>query len=241
MFSDIELYFSNPNSVKGNSLLLEGDESKHAVKVMRHNPGDKIYATDGKGKIYRGLIQSIDEKIVEIDIFEKFEYPDNFQNIYFCLARTKSRDRFEFALEKSIELGITNFIIFQSDRTIAKGEKLERWNKISLSAMKQSLRSYLPNLRYVNSTDKLFNIDSDKVLFDQKSKLTLSDFISNNNLNEIAQGDKKALFIFGPEGGFSDREEDMFSNSIKLRLTENRLRSETAVVTAASIINTISG
>ena len=73
------------------------------------------------------------------------------KNIFFCIPKLKYSDRFEFALEKCTELGITNFIIFDSERSIHKSDKKERWEKIVLSAMKQSLRSYLPNITVINS------------------------------------------------------------------------------------------
>ena len=227
--SDIELYYSS--NVIGGNLDLTGDESKHITKVMRHSLGDTLHATDGIGNYYETTISEITKGRVKSSIRNIKKYKNELENIFFCFPRLKSSSRFEFELEKSIELGITNYIIFNSERTIPKGEKLERWNKIALAAMKQSLRTYLPKIEYANSLKNIGKYEVKKIFFDQKSKIELVDFLKENkNDNE------KLFFIFGPEGGLSSRELSFFENSKQLKLTNNRLRAETAVVTAASVI-----
>ena len=227
--SDIELYYSS--NVIGGNLDLTGDESKHITKVMRHSVGDTLHVTDGVGNYFETTISEITKGSVKSSIRNRKKYKNELENIFFCFPRLKSSSRFEFELEKSIELGITNFIIFNSERTIPKGEKLERWNKIALAAMKQSLRTYLPKIEYANSLKNIGKYEVKKIFFDQKSKIELVDFLKEDkNDNEIL------FFIFGPEGGLSGRELSFFENSKQLRLTNNRLRAETAVVTAASVI-----
>ena len=122
-------------------------------------------------------------------------------------------------------------IIFNSDRSIAKGEKLDRWNKIAQSAMKQSLRSYLPKIQFVESVEKINQMEGKKYIFEQKAELKLIDLVHDYNLL-----DENNFFIFGPEGGLTDKEIESIDNSELLLLTSNRLRTETAVVAAASSI-----
>ena len=229
--SEIELYYSS--DVVDNYIQMSEEESKHILKVMRHSIGDEIYITDGKGSIFKASIIEACSTIITLRIIERKKNLNLFKNIYFCFPRLKKNDRFEFALEKCIELGITNFIIFNSDRTIAKGEKLGRWNKIALAAMKQALRSYKPNIKYVDSVNGLNELSGVKLIFDQNSESNLKDYISD----ELKAADENVFFIFGPEGSLTQDEIESITNSKNVQLTKNRLRTETAVVTAASLLS----
>ena len=226
--SNIELYYS-AQITNNNLIIVEDDDFKHIVKVMRHALGDEIYITDGLGKIYRSKISEIKKNSLSSEIEETINHDNKFSNIIFCIPKLKSNDRFEFALEKCVELGITNFIIFDSERTIAKGNKIERWNKILISAMKQSLRSYLPNISLRNSVEEIKNLQGEKIIFEQNSAETFLRF--KNDLS------KKYYFVFGPEGGLSENELNLFEENEKYNLSSNRLRSETAVIKCASIVD----
>jgi len=231
--SKIELYYSS--DVVDNYIQMSEEESKHILKVMRHTIGDEFYVTDGKGSIFKVSIIEACSTIITLRIIERNKNINLFEKIYFCFPRLKKNDRFEFALEKCIELGITNFIIFESDRTIAKGEKLDRWNKIALAAMKQSLRSYKPNIKYVDSVNGLNEFSGLKLIFDQNSESNLKDFFSD----ELNVADENVFFIFGPEGSLMQEEIASITNSKKVKLTNNRLRTETAVVSTASLLSQV--
>lgn len=227
--SNIELYFTELASIRDNNFLLQETEFNHAIKVMRNKLGDKIFASDGKGKIYEGIICIIDNKFLQAEISKTYTYDNNLSNITFCIPNLKNPDRLKFALEKCTELGITNFVIYNSNRTIKKHLSLDRLEKIMLSAMKQSLLSYLPKIEVVNSAAEISRIKSEKIIFDQSA---------HKNLNEFDfQNDKKYFLIFGPEGGLTDDEENMIDPAEKLNLAKNRLRSETAIIKAASLIS----
>jgi 16S rRNA (uracil1498-N3)-methyltransferase len=224
--SNIELYFSSTVSEKAEMIELINDEFHHAVKVMRNREGDKIYITDGKGNIFKGIISNISKDHLTANTTEHKNYKNKLSNITFCLPVLKNPDRFKFALEKCTELGITNFIIFNSIRSVVKAKSVDKWNRTLLSAMKQSLRSFLPEISIVNDIKDLLNINSEKLIFDQSGK----DIFNRNILTE-----QNYLFIFGPEGGFSNEELSCFNNIFKLE--ENRLRSETAVIKCASLVS----
>ncbi len=238
--SDVELYYTN-KPIVGNQIPIEGEECHHILNVMRHNSGDLVYVTDGKGTIYKSSITSIEKKRVSAEIIESTEYENKLAGICFCIPRLKSADRFEYALEKSVELGITNFIVFDSTRTVAKGEKIERWEKILIAAMKQSLRAWLPKVSYVKNFSEIFKLSGTKILFDQNAGQTLNSLMPILNSKFAISN---YFFIFGPEGGFTEDElrlsaEAGIENSeLRISLAENRLRSETAIVTAASILST---
>lgn len=239
--SDVELYYSSLPIVDENFLLLD-EECHHIQHVMRHKEGDSIYVTDGKGYIYNSTIERINKYNIECKIASKQKYNNKYANICFCIPRLKNADRFEFALEKCVELGITNFIVFESKRTIAKGEKLERWEKILLSAMKQALRAWLPKIYFVKYVTEIMKMDGEKILFDQNAVEPFNSVFANRILN--SQVSTLKYFIFGPEGGFSNDEFEVMSDELrtksaelyKVKLTSNRLRSETAIITAASVL-----
>ncbi len=143
---DIELYYTPIHPEDDILTLTEKDELNHIFKVMRHKEGDEIYITDGRGHIYKTTIISLSLENLTASILEVYEYEDKNKNLIFCIPRLRSAERFETALEKCTELGITNFVVFDSERTIPRGNKKNRWEKILASAMKQSLRSFLPKL-----------------------------------------------------------------------------------------------
>lgn len=239
--SDIELYFSP--KVSGQQILVEGEECHHIKDVMRHENDDEIFVTNGLGSIYRTKIESIDSKKISCKIIEEKNYPNQYSNFTFCIPRLRTADRFEFALEKCVELGIANFIVFDSQRTVAKGEKLDRWQKILISAMKQSLRAWLPKVSYVKSVEELSKLSGIKILFDQNSEQKFSEFTLTLNSKLVTQN---FFFIFGPEGGFSKEElkidslrlasSEARNGELKIKLADHRLRSETAIVTAAALL-----
>ncbi len=230
--SNAELYFSNRIDEKQSLAIVEDLEAKHISKVMRHSVGDELNITNGKGEIFKTEIIETDKKNIFCRILKKQIYLEEFPSSIFCLPRMKNNDRFEFALEKCVELGITNFIVYQADRSIAKGEKIERWMKVAQSAMKQSLRSYLPKIEFEKSLKGISNREGKKVILEQNSKINFMGFLRTD---EFISSEKK-YFIFGPEGGLTSEELDLANNSIKLRLTGNRLRAETAIISAASAI-----
>ena len=224
--SDIELYYSSPENISNNEIRISGDDYKHIVKVMRHSVGDEIYVTDGKGEIFLSTIEDIKKDFLVASEKKALKYENEFSNIFFCIPKLKSSDRLEFALEKSTELGITNFIIFDSERAIHKSDKKERLGKIALSAMKQSLRSYLPVITAINSLKDIYKLEGNKIVLEQKSEKKISELKINREENYY--------FIFGPEGGFTKEELNLFDE--KYKLADNRLRTETAIIKCASLI-----
>jgi 16S rRNA (uracil1498-N3)-methyltransferase len=226
-FSNIELYYS-PGGIINNNIFVEGEDFNHIIKVMRHSERDILYITDGKGNIYESQINSINKNSLSAVSLKTYHYENVKQNIFFCIPKLKNADRFEFALEKCAELGVTNFIIFESRRTISRGEKTDRWNKILISAMKQSLRCYLPEIKVVNSIKEIFPLEGGKIGFEQNS--------SNNISRLIIIPDVNYYFIFGPEGGLDKDELELFNLENIYNLADNRLRTETAVIKAASLL-----
>lgn len=223
--SNIELFYSPRENISGETISLTGDEFKHAVKVMRSKIGDTIYITNGYGLIFKTEVLSIDKDNLSAKIVETIKTENKFENIFFCIPKLKNPGRFKFAIEKCVELGVTNFIIYESNRTIAKGTNIKRWEKIALSAMKQSLRAYLPKIQLVNDLSNIAELNGEKIIFEQNAE---KNFKFNNDRGI------KYYFVFGPEGGLTDVEIQLFESEEIYTLSGNRLRSETAIIKVAS-------
>lgn len=231
--SNAELFYSD--QINQAHLIISGEEVHHIKDVMRFRTGDEIFITDGKGNIFKSVINAISKNNIQCSTNEVLHYPDYFSNFTFCLPRLRTQDRFEFALEKCVELGITSFIVFDSIRTVAKGEKLNRWNKVALSAMKQSLRAWLPKINHVKSVSDIATFKGKRIIFEQSANISFSEFLHNPSISTIQD---HFYFVFGPEGGFADEEIAMTKKCSFVKLTGNRLRTETAIVAAAGILGT---
>ena len=224
--SDIELYYTQQKNAIDGYITLGDDEFKHCCKVMRNSISDVIYITDGEGNIYQTKIEKIEKISLYGKILEIISYKNELKNIFFCIPKLKNPDRLKYALEKCVELGITNFILFESKRTIGKTKNIERFNKILLSAMKQSLHAFLPVVETA-TLKSIINNTGIKILFDQGSE---NQFTFKNNLSN------RYYFLYGPEGGFENGEIEMIDSSNRFVLSNHRLRSETAVIKCASLL-----
>lgn len=226
-FSNIELYYTPDKNISENMVFLKHDEYKHAVKVMRNSIGSIIYITNGIGSIFKCEVVSIESNKLTATILEKYNSENSLQNIFFCIPKLKNPTRFKFAIEKCVELGIVNFIVFESERTVSKGTYILRWEKIILSAMKQSLNSYKPNIQSINSLAEIAKLNGKKIIFEQNSDQEFK-FHNDSTLDYY--------LIFGPEGGLTENELNLFDTKVIYSLGDKRLRSETAIVKVASML-----
>ena len=227
--SNIELYFCKYTTADNKSFILDGEEFQHCIKVMRNKLGDKIYSTDGFGNIFEGIINEITKNSIFAKNIKKLTYINKLQHFTFCIPNLRNPERLKFALEKCTELGVTNFVVFNSQHTVSKGFKEERFKKIVIAAMKQSLRAFIPKISFINSISEIVDSPGEKVLFDQLSDKNISNFKFDENNNYF--------MLFGPEGGFSQKEIEIISPKLSFNLIGNRLRSETAIIKVASIIS----
>lgn len=232
IYSDTEFYYTTQDLITKSEIILDKEETKHLSQVMRHSVGDEIFVTDGVGNVYRSKITHIakNNSILEIISVEKSK--ERFPNIFLFIPILKSSDRFEFALEKSIELGITNIVVYSAKNSHKRGVKLERWRRIGLAAMKQSLQAFKPNIQYMESLDKVDFDNSTNFIFDQLASKYFSEILPE--LHE----EKRINLIFGPEAGLNENEKNKPNNSQLIYLTKNRLRAETAIISAISFLST---
>jgi len=224
--SNIELYYTPKELIKEDQLILAGDEFHHSVNVMRNSVGDILYVTDGMGTIFTSEITSISENKLSARIIEKRVFENKARNIWFCIPLLKNPDRLKFAFEKCVELGITNFILFNSRYTLSKKVKPEKFQKTVMAAMKQSLRAFLPQISSA-SFNEILQFDGAKILFDQNAKQVFDGKLNSNN---------PTYYLFGPEGGFDENEVESVEQENRFSLSSNRLRTETAIIKCASLL-----
>ena len=226
--------FYVPN-ISGTEVILDDTESKHAVRVLRLTEGTSVELIDGKGGFYTAEIADANPKKCRLTITntQKNFGKKNF-HLHMAIAPTKNIDRFEWFLEKATEIGvdeITPLLCEHSERKVIKPERLE---KILISAMKQSLKAYLPKLNELITLKDFISKTTDKNKFiahcydDPKP-----------HLKDIVDSHSKVLILVGPEGDFSLEEVELAKASgfNEVSLGNARLRTETAGVVACHIVN----
>lgn len=231
-----EFFYTDPANVKKHSLTIEGDESKHLVRVLRKAEGDLLWVVDGVDRAYEVVIRSLHQHSVECEILsvhERLNEPTI--EVTLAVAVLKNPSRMEWLIEKGTELGLRRFIPVSTARTVAGASKENRWRRIALSAMKQSGRSYLPQIYPLTSMETVIRHAS---VFDLK----IIPYEQTDEVLFIAealrhmQKPTSALIVVGPEGGFAESEiqDAEGAGFIQVSLGKRRLRTETAALVAAS-------
>ncbi|MDP2724308.1 MAG: 16S rRNA (uracil(1498)-N(3))-methyltransferase [Bacteroidales bacterium] len=216
---------------------LDEEESKHLIRVLRKQIGDVITTTDGKGKFYECEIIVGNAKgcMVEVKSERNGDDTRNFL-IHLAVAPTKNINRFEWFLEKATEMGVdslTPIITFHSERRDVKPDRLE---KVLVAAMKQSLKSQLPELHDAVKFNQFIQkpFDGDKFIAFIDREVT-------RELASLCKPNKNTLVLIGPEGDFSHEEVEAAKQQgfIPVKLGPARLRTETAGVAACHTIHVI--
>lgn len=237
-----ELYIVSKERIEPHRFLLVGEEARHCTKVMRHNSGDRIFVTDGEGVEYEGIIQNISADYVECKLLNKKRKPrESLTEVTLGFGILK-HPRIEFLVEKATELGVFNFIPLITKYTIPtwnfEEKRIARLQRIIRSAVKQSLRSWIPKISLPIKFDELI------IQSPQYSTVLLAHPGEKKTLGRVLKEKpgKKILLLIGPEGGFSKEEiEKAKDYGVKLfSLGDRRLRAETAAIAALANINYIS-
>lgn len=221
--------------ITGNSFVLDETESKHAVKVLRLNRGDKITLVDGRGGFFTAEIADPNPKRCSVKVIEsKFNHGSTSFEVHVAIAPTKNIERLEWFLEKATEIGInrvTPLLCRYSERKEIKHDRLE---KVMISAMKQSLKSYLPALDELTKFSEFINQP-----FPGQKFIAHCDDQHRDLLKTLVEIHQKYLILIGPEGDFSSEEIEMALQAgfRPVSLGNSRLRTETAGVVACHTFN----
>ena len=223
----------------GQRVTLDEEESAHAVRVLRYLAGDSIHIADGRGSLYEATITNPHPKHCEVEIRSIEQQSKHHRgNIHIAVAPTKNIERMEWLSEKCTEIGVdtlTPLLCHYSERKIIRTDRLQ---KIILSAAKQSLSAYLPQLNELTPIkDCILNATEQRRYIAHSSPWT----DKRELRDELLHSDEKSstIVLIGPEGGFSDDEVRlaMEHGFIPVSLGEARLRTETAAIVACMMVN----
>jgi len=236
----MEYYYTEKKNIfpEQNLLIIDNFEFNHISKVLRKRAGDFITITDGELGVYECEIQGIGkEKITCTILNKKFDIFEPTQNVHLLICYLRNSERFEFAVEKAVELGVKSITPIFSERVINKSSfsvnKEKRLNQIVLSAMSQSQRCYKPLLNSPETFSEMVSKTNES-----ENKLAMYEFADEKDTLKSFEKNSDIYLLTGPEGGFTDSEVDKLRNARwkVLSLGPRKFRAETAAIAAISKI-----
>ena len=236
----MRLFYQKNIDLKQTNFVLNELDSKHAIKVLRLKTNSIIHIMDGIGNLIEGKIIDANSKKAMIEIINKtyFNNP-NTPNLHIAIAPTKNMDRLEWFIEKAIEIGINEITPIFCENSERKVIKIERLEKIIISASKQALQYHTPTLnRPKGFKDFLSTVNSPNRYIAHCYDIIKAP-LTKKSIN------KKTTILIGPEGDFSLKEVEKAINDFSfssISLGDSRLRTETAGVIAChtfKLLNTI--
>jgi 16S rRNA (uracil1498-N3)-methyltransferase len=217
--------------ISDNTHALDETESKHLIRVLRMVKGGEVKLIDGKGNLFTGKIKDPDQRRCIIEItgvvrdFEKRNY-----RLHIAISPLKNPERFEWFIEKSVEIGIDEITPILCRNTEKSGIKIQRINNLIISAMKQSLKATKTVFNEPCHFTDILNRNSEKI----RMIAHCDSSKSRHGISEVCPKNESLLILIGPEGDFSSEEVDMAisNNFIPVHLGPSRLRTETAGIAA---------
>lgn len=231
-----------PEQVSENEIIIIEDDAKHIATVLRGKTGDTITVCDGAGIDYKCKLSFVKSDMVKAEIVEKIENDVEPKTKITLFQGLPKVDKFETVIQKCVELGVSEVVPVAMERSVVKliskekeKKKIERWEKISESAAKQSGRGKIPKineiLSFAQALEKAKGFDAVLIPYENEQKTGLKQFVQKFEGNSIA------VFI-GPEGGFSDEEYEkaVEMGAVSVTLGKRILRTETAGMTVLAIL-----
>ena len=219
------------DNISENNATLSRDESAHCIRVLRMRKGDALSFTDGRGNIFSGIVETDDPAAVRIGITGCTEGGDRRgYRLHVAISPLKNDDRLEWFIEKAVEFGIDEITPLNCNRSTKDRIRRNRLEALILSAMKQSVKSYLPRL---NEPVKYGDFIKSAVA-DVKLIATCDEGVARVAVTETALRNSDIVIMIGPEGDFTPSEvaEARDKGFIPVHLGTSRLRTETAGIAA---------
>tara|TARA_Y100000591_G_C21757689_1_gene658318 strand:+ start:404 stop:1114 length:711 start_codon:yes stop_codon:yes gene_type:complete len=230
--SNIRLFFPKSLSLNLTSKL-DKPQSHYISKVMRIKPNE-VFSLFNRSGEWEAKIKEISKGIVEFNITKQLRQTKSSKEIWLAFSPIKS-NYFNFMIQKATELGVTKFIPIIFDRSVVRKVNTNRIEKIIIESSEQSNRIDIPKL------EKCQNLKNFLEKNNKKIELIFTDLnTENKKIHVKKQTEKPICIIVGPEGDFSEMERKeilSFDGVNKIKINENILRSETAAISALSIIN----
>ena len=228
--SNIRLFFSD--TLSANMIdKLDKDQSHYLSKVMRVKENE-VFSLFNKEGEWEAKVLGIFKNIVEFKIIKQLRQKETTKELWLAFSPIKSNYQ-NFMLQKATELGVTKFLPIIFDRTVVRKINKDRLEKIVIEASEQSNRINVPNIEDAQDLNSFLKKNSMDLIFTDL----------NSNINKVDKSkftDKPVCIIIGPEGDFSETEREKilsFKGVQPIKINENILRSETAVISAISIVN----
>ena len=228
--SNIRLFFSKSLSANLTDKL-DKSQSHYLTKVMRVNENE-VFSLFNKEGEWEAKILGISKSIVEFKTTKQLRQKENAKELWLAFSPIKSNYQ-NFMIQKATELGITKFLPIIFDRTVVRKINKERLEKIVIEASEQSNRINVPLIESPQTLDGFLKKNTMNLIFTDLNT-------DNIKIDKSKLTDKPVCIIIGPEGDFSESERDKilsFKGVQSVKINENILRSETAVISAISIVN----
>jgi 16S rRNA (uracil1498-N3)-methyltransferase len=231
----MEYFYTPPDNIASDTLTIEGDEFAHLTHVMRKKVGDAIRVVDGCGNVFDVVIEEIRRREARCAIrARQRRLNEPRRDVTLAVALLKNGAKFDVLVEKCTELGVNAIIPLVTERTLPRHARSERWQKLALAAMKQSMRCVLPKVHEACTLQAfLASVAADGL------KLLPHEKVDSPSVREVldSSGTQSVFICIGPEGGFSDDEVEL-ARSAGFRpatLGSRRLRTETAAIVSSAL------
>ena len=227
---NIRLFFSNSITI-GMTDMLDKSQSHYLNKVMRVKENEFFSLFNNKGE-WEAKILKISKGLVEFEIIKQLRQKENTKDLWLAFSPIKSNYQ-NFMIQKATELGVTKFLPIIFERTIVRSINVERLKKIAIEASEQSNRINIPLIEQTQNLESFLNLNLVDLIFTDLNS-------TNKKIDKSKLTNKPTCIIVGPEGDFSELEREKiltFKGVQTVKINENILRSETAVISAISIVN----
>lgn len=230
-------FYHSSAGATGDDLLLDEDNSRHIVQVLRMKPGEKLRLTDGKGALLTAAIIDDHKKKCRVRIESATRQAPPEREVGIAISPLKNASRFEWFLEKATEIGVRTVIPLLSERTERQHYRADRWQNILVSALLQSRQTWLPDLPEPAPFAAVIASPG------AEQRLIAHCLEGPRPAESLAHFARKrpattTMILIGPEGDFTQKEVELAlaEGFIPVTLGENRLRTETAGVVAATLL-----
>ena len=225
----------SPQAASGSIVELDENEFHH-IQVLRMRSGEEAHVFDGKGNLYKGTLAVITKKIATISVGERIKQEQQrTAQLRIAIAPTKNIDRMEWFVEKATEIGIQAIVPVICQRSERREIRIDRLEKVALSAAKQSLHLHLPKVHASVSFKEFL-----KSVKDDKSKKFIAYCEEKStHIKDSFKAGESIIVLIGPEGDFTPDEVILAKEAgfISVSLGESRLRTETAGVMVSAVFS----
>ncbi len=220
------------------TVYLPEDESKHLVKVLRKVKGEQVILADGKGNVATCIIENDHPKRCALTVVETHHHEKRNGSLHIAIAPTKQTERMDWFVEKAVEIGIDEISFMGTTNSERDKLKTERFDKIAVSAMKQSKQFWLPHIHPMQSFEDIIGLNHEH---DTTKLIAWCDADKTASISEILEADnhRNIIVLIGPEGDFTVDEitRAKAAGYKPVSLGSNILRTETAGIYACTAAN----